>query len=93
MTNPNSNDFFAPREIVTPNGPRNEGQPSWNKQRGSQMPVDRYQPFAVEVEDITLPDRTWPDKKITVAPQWCAVDRGRLPLRLADRLRLRARDH
>ncbi|MDO5508796.1 MAG: 2-isopropylmalate synthase, partial [Corynebacterium casei] len=27
-----------------------------------------------EVEDITLPDRTWPDKKIEVAPQWCAVD-------------------
>ncbi|NTS21916.1 hypothetical protein HT105_25165, partial [Bacteroides fragilis] len=21
-----------------------------------------------------LPDRTWPDKKITCAPQWCAVD-------------------
>ena len=69
-----SNEIFAPREIITPNGPRNEGQPSWNKQRGSQMPVDRYLPFAKEVEDITLPDRTWPDKKITVAPQWCAVD-------------------
>ena len=31
-------------------------------------------PFEVEVEEISLPDRTWPDKKITVAPQWCAVD-------------------
>ena len=67
-------DFFAPREIQTPSGPRNEGQPAWNKQRGSQMPVDRYLTFAQEVEDITLPDRTWPDKKITHAPQWCAVD-------------------
>lgn len=67
-------DFFAPREIQTPSGPRNEGQPAWNKQRGSQMPVDRYLTFAEEVEDITLPDRTWPDKKITHAPQWCAVD-------------------
>ncbi|EFG82158.1 2-isopropylmalate synthase [Corynebacterium ammoniagenes DSM 20306] len=38
------------------------------------MPVDRYLTFAEEVEDITLPDRTWPDKKIEVAPQWCAVD-------------------
>ena len=73
MTTSNT-EFFAPREIVTPNGPRNEGQPSWNKQRGSQLPVDRYQPFAIEVEDIQLPDRTWPDKKITTAPQWCAVD-------------------
>lgn len=67
-------DFFAPREIQTPSGPRNEGQPAWNKQRGSQMPVERYLTFAEEVEDITLPDRTWPDKKITHAPQWCAVD-------------------
>ncbi|OHF40459.1 2-isopropylmalate synthase [Corynebacterium sp. HMSC074A01] len=72
MTNPN--EFFVPREIRTPDGPKNEGQPAWNKQRGSQMPVDRYLSFAEEVEDITLPDRTWPDKKITVAPQWCAVD-------------------
>ena len=38
------------------------------------MPVDRYLAFAQEVEDIALPDRTWPDKKITHAPQWCAVD-------------------
>ena len=67
-------DFFAPREIKTPTGPRGENQPAWNKQRGSQMPVDRYLPFAEEVEDIQLPDRTWPDKKITHAPQWCAVD-------------------
>lgn len=67
-------DFFAPREIQTPSGPRNEGQPAWNKQRGSQMPVERYLTFAEEVEDIQLPDRTWPDKKITRAPQWCAVD-------------------
>ena len=73
----------------------------------------------------TLPDRTWPDKRITKAPLWCAVDlrdgnqalidpmsparkrrmfdllvrhglqgdRGRLPGREPDRLRLRARDH
>ena len=26
------------------------------------------------VEPVTLPDRTWPDKVITHAPQWCAVD-------------------
>ena len=70
----NADEFFVPREIRTPDGPKNEGQPAWNKQRGSQMPVDRYLSFAEEVEDIQLPDRTWPDKKTTVAPQWCAVD-------------------
>jgi len=38
------------------------------------MPVHRYRPFHELVEPITLPDRTWPDRRITVAPQWCAVD-------------------
>ena len=26
------------------------------------------------VEPVSLPDRTWPDKRITKAPLWCAVD-------------------
>ena len=64
----------APRDISTPAGPRPDGQPAWNKQRNSSMPVKRYQPFEVEVEKIELPDRTWPDKVIDSAPQWCAVD-------------------
>ena len=64
----------APADITTPSGGRNPEQAAWNKQQNSAMPIHRYQPFAVEVEDITLPDRTWPDKKITKAPQWCAVD-------------------
>ncbi|EHI13273.1 2-isopropylmalate synthase [Mycolicibacterium thermoresistibile ATCC 19527] len=38
------------------------------------MPVSRYRSFADEVEHITLPDRTWPDKVIDRAPLWCAVD-------------------
>ena len=71
---PSDAHIAAPAETRKPNGPRNEDQPAWNMQRGSSMPFDRYLPFAQEVEDITLPDRTWPDKKITVAPQWCAVD-------------------
>ena len=71
---PKDSFISAPREITTPSGPRREGQPAWNKQRASSMPVDRYLTFAEEVEEITLPDRTWPDKKIEVAPQWCAVD-------------------
>lgn len=71
---PNDAFISAPRQVSKPNGPRNENQPAWNKQKGSSMPVDRYLSFTQEVEDIQLPDRTWPDKKITVAPQWCAVD-------------------
>lgn len=71
---PNDSFISAPSEIRTPDGPRREGQPAWNKQRNSAMPVHRYRPFAEAVENIILPDRTWPDKKITVAPQWCAVD-------------------
>ena len=74
MSPQKQSDFFAPREIQTPSGPRRDGQPAWNKQRGSQLPVERYLTFAEEVENIQLPDRTWPDKKITHAPQWCAVD-------------------
>lgn len=74
MSPEKQSDFFAPREIQTPSGPRRDGQPAWNKQRGSQLPVERYLTFAEEVENIQLPDRTWPDKKITSAPQWCAVD-------------------
>ena len=64
----------APRDITTPAGPRPDGQPAWNKQRNSSMPVKRYHPFEVEVEKIELPDRTWPNKVIDSAPQWCAVD-------------------
>ncbi len=34
------------------------------------MPVHRYSSFI----PVDLHDRTWPNKKITVAPQWCSVD-------------------
>ncbi|WP_306508237.1 2-isopropylmalate synthase [Corynebacterium sp.] len=71
---PTDSFISAPRDITTPSGPRREGQPAWNKQRGSSMPVDRYLSFAKEVELVKLPDRTWPNKTITAAPQWCAVD-------------------
>ncbi|WP_408932177.1 2-isopropylmalate synthase [Corynebacterium sp. YSMAA1_1_D6] len=71
---PTDSFISAPRDITTPSGPRREGQPAWNKQRGSSMPVDRYLSFATEVEPVELPDRTWPNKTITAAPQWCPVD-------------------
>ncbi|WP_216213505.1 2-isopropylmalate synthase [Amycolatopsis aidingensis] len=60
--------------IRTPSRPPADGQPSWNAQRGSSMPVHRYQPWYRLVEDIDLPDRTWPAKRIHRAPLWCAVD-------------------
>ncbi len=66
--------FSSSRTITHPAGPPNPGQPAWNTQRGSSMPVSRYRPFADEVEPIRLADRTWPDKVIDTAPLWCAVD-------------------
>ena len=40
------------------------------QQQPSQMPVHRYSSFI----PVDLADRTWPNKKITVAPKWCSVD-------------------
>lgn len=37
------------------------------------MPVHRYKPFRDQI-NVQLSDRTWPDKHITEAPRWCAVD-------------------
>ena len=44
-----------------------------NAQKPSGMPVHRYIPFQDQIT-VELPDRTWPDKVITKAPRWCAVD-------------------
>ncbi|WP_067461801.1 2-isopropylmalate synthase [Actinomadura macra] len=40
------------------------------QQQPSGMPFQRYRPF----EPVRLTDRTWPDRVITEAPRWCAVD-------------------
>ena len=37
------------------------------------MPVHKYLPFHEQIE-FSLADRTWPSKRITEAPRWCAVD-------------------
>ena len=37
------------------------------------MPFGRYTPFHKQIQ-IDLPDRTWPTRRITAAPRWCAVD-------------------
>ncbi|WP_340685262.1 2-isopropylmalate synthase [Amycolatopsis coloradensis] len=60
--------------IRKPTRPAPSEQASWNTQRGTSMPVHRYRPWYDLVEDISLPDRTWPDKRIETAPLWCAVD-------------------
>ncbi|MBY6410848.1 2-isopropylmalate synthase [Rhodococcus sp. BP-252] len=62
------------RTITPPSRPAPSDQPVWNTQKNSSMPTYRYRPFAEEVEPVTLPDRTWPDKVTDRAPQWCAVD-------------------
>ena len=60
----------TPSRLRTPVGDIPAGQAAYNRQRGSSMPIHRYTPFT----PIDLPDRTWPTKVITKAPQWCAVD-------------------
>ena len=44
-----------------------------NTQQPSGMPTHRYRPYH-EIIPVDLPDRTWPTKRITEAPRWCAVD-------------------
>ena len=34
------------------------------------MPFEKYEPYV----PLDLRDRTWPDKRLTEAPRWCAVD-------------------
>jgi hypothetical protein len=34
------------------------------------MPFEKYEPYV----PLDLPDRTWPDNRLTTAPLWCAVD-------------------
>ncbi len=44
-----------------------------NNQQPTSMPVHRYRPYH-EIIAVDLPDRTWPTKRNTTAPRWCAVD-------------------
>ena len=80
---PDSPDAFSSaRTINKPSGPPNDGQPGWNTQRGSSLPISRYRTFAEEVPGGspalgTAPvpfDRSWPDRVVDRAPMWCAVD-------------------
>src|SRR5688572_10932333 len=44
-----------------------------NTQIPSAMAIHKYRPFH-ETLNVDLPDRTWPSKRITQAPRWCALD-------------------
>ncbi|MFB7885276.1 2-isopropylmalate synthase [Microbacterium sp. NPDC056057] len=44
-----------------------------NTQKPSGLPTHKYRPFHEQIT-VNLPDRTWPDQRITTAPRWCAVD-------------------
>jgi 2-isopropylmalate synthase len=44
-----------------------------NNQVASAMPIHKYRPYHEQIT-VNLPDRTWPTKRITTAPRWCAVD-------------------
>ncbi len=73
-TSPDAYTSSTTSRLRTPDRPAPDDQPPWNPQRGSHLPVHRYRPFHELVEPVSLPDRTWPDKRITKAPLWCAVD-------------------
>ncbi|GAB3601957.1 2-isopropylmalate synthase [Microbacterium aureliae] len=44
-----------------------------NTQKPSGMPTHKYRPYHDQLR-VDLPDRTWPSRRITTAPRWCAVD-------------------
>ncbi|YAL82169.1 2-isopropylmalate synthase [Dermacoccaceae bacterium W4C1] len=45
----------------------------FHPQKPSPMPTGKYVPFSEQI-NVNLPDRTWPDKVVSQAPRWCAVD-------------------
>ncbi|MFH8463525.1 2-isopropylmalate synthase [Streptomyces sp. NPDC017991] len=41
-----------------------------NRQQPTTMPIHRYRPY----DQVDIPDRTWPDNRITAAPRWLSTD-------------------
>lgn len=41
-----------------------------NRQQPSSMPIHKYGQY----EQVDIPDRTWPNNRITVAPRWLSTD-------------------
>jgi 2-isopropylmalate synthase len=54
-------------------GQREKRRIMQNTQKSSGMPIHKYRPYHEQIT-VNLPDRTWPDQRITTAPRWCAVD-------------------
>ncbi|MDR6867625.1 2-isopropylmalate synthase [Microbacterium resistens] len=59
--------------LSTPAGPVPGDAPSWNRQRGSQMPSHRYADVYAKVE-VPLVERDWPSRRLSRAPLWVPVD-------------------
>ncbi|MEU8586959.1 2-isopropylmalate synthase [Streptomyces sp. NPDC048664] len=41
-----------------------------NRQQSTSMPTHKYRPY----DQVDIPDRTWPGKRITEAPRWLSTD-------------------
>ncbi|MFD0312368.1 2-isopropylmalate synthase [Streptomyces sp. NPDC059517] len=41
-----------------------------NRQQPTSMPIHKYRPY----DQVDIPDRTWPDNRITSAPRWLSTD-------------------
>lgn len=59
--------------LSAPAGAVPPGTPSWNRQRGSQMPSHRYTDVFDRVA-VPLTERTWPTRRLAQAPLWVPVD-------------------
>lgn len=59
--------------ISTPAGLVPQHSASWNRQRHSQMPFQRYTDVYSRVE-VPLIERDWPTHRLTEAPLWVPVD-------------------
>ncbi|MEU9864921.1 2-isopropylmalate synthase [Streptomyces sp. NPDC047971] len=70
MESPRSATFPTLR---TPSGAVPTGAPSWNPQRPSAMPHERYR-SAHERVALPLQDRSWPSRQFVQAPLWVPVD-------------------
>ncbi|MET7704112.1 2-isopropylmalate synthase [Streptomyces sp. NPDC005485] len=43
---------------------------SQNRQQPTSMPIHKYRPY----DQVDIPDRTWPEQRITAAPRWLSTD-------------------
>jgi 2-isopropylmalate synthase len=41
-----------------------------NRQQPTSMPIHKYRPY----DQVEIPDRTWPDQRITRTPRWLSTD-------------------